>query len=87
MPRRPNHADPRQMPRRTPRQIAFVTDRKAALDAAHMIDEHGVAAGAQAAALAEISRDRGNIVHFCRWRQIERLIGAMTDAGAEQTRH
>jgi hypothetical protein len=40
-----------------------------------------------AAGHAEVSRDRGNVVHFCRWRQIERLIVAMADPHTEQTRH
>lgn len=68
-------------------QTPFVTDRKAALEATRLIDDHGSDARARAKALASISRDRGNVIHFCRWRQIERLIGAMTDAGPEQTRH
>jgi hypothetical protein len=69
------------------RQTPFIADRAAALDAARLIDDHGGDAGARAAARAALSRDRGNVVHFCRWRQIERLIAVMTDANSEQTRH
>jgi len=65
----------------------FVADRASALDAAQLLAELGDAAAAAAAAQARASRARGNVVHFCRWRQIERLIGVMTEAEAEQTRH
>ena len=68
-------------------QRPFVTDRASALDAARLLAELGDAAAAAAAARAEISRGLGNVVHFCRWRQIERLIDLMTDADSEQTRH
>jgi hypothetical protein len=68
-------------------QHPFVADRASALDAARLLAEHGADAAAAAAARADISRDRGNIVHFCRWRQIERLIGVMADTESEQTRH
>lgn len=69
-------------------QNPFVADRASALDAARLIAELGDdAAAAVAAGHAEVSRDRGNIVHFCRWRQIERLIAVMADPQAEQTRH
>jgi hypothetical protein len=69
-------------------QNPFVADRASALDAARLMTELGdEAAAAVAAGHAEVSRDRGNVVHFCRWRQIERLIVAMADPQAEQTRH
>jgi hypothetical protein len=69
-------------------QNPFVADRASALDAARLIAELGdEAAAAVAAGHAEVSRDRGNVVHFCRWRQIERLIVAMADPHTEQTRH
>lgn len=68
-------------------QHPFVADRASALDAARLLTELGEHAAAAAAARAEVSRERGNVIHFCRWRQIERLIGVMTDADTEQTRH
>ena len=34
----------------------------------------GAFAGSEAAARAGRSRDLGNVVHFCRWREIERMI-------------
>jgi hypothetical protein len=69
-------------------QHPFVADRASALDAARLIAELGdEAAAAVAAGHAEVSRDRGNVIHFCRWRQIERLIVTMADLDSEQTRH
>ena len=70
-----------------PPQQFFVADRASALDAARLLAEFGDGAAAQAAARADSSRDKGNVVHFCRWRQIERLIGVMADPQSEQTRH
>lgn len=68
-------------------QHPFVVDRASALDAARLLTEFGDDAAAQAAARADLSRDKGNVIHFCRWRQIERLIGVMSDPQSEQTRH
>lgn len=39
-----------------------------------LIDRFGTAAGLEAADRAEASRNVGNHLHYCRWRQIERLI-------------
>lgn len=49
-------------------------DRAAASDAAELIARFGAHAASEAAARADRSRDAGNVVAFCRWRQIERLI-------------
>lgn len=68
-------------------QHPFVADRASALDAARLLAELGDDAAAAAKARAEVSRERGNVIHFCRWRQIERLIGVMADTDSEQTRH
>jgi hypothetical protein len=65
----------------------FVADRSSALDAARLLAELGDDAAAAAAARADVSRGQGNVIHFCRWRQIERLIGVMADPDSEQTRH
>ena len=57
-------------------------DRTAAADAADLMTRFGEYAASEAALRADRSRELGNIVHFCRWRQIERLIlllGAGTD--------
>lgn len=52
----------------------YLSDSAAVADAADLIARHGTDAEFEAAALANKSRDIGNHLHFCRWRQIERLI-------------
>jgi len=55
-------------------QLPFLSDRKSYDDAAELIARFGDDAGFEAAARADRSRDVGNHLHFCHWRQIERLI-------------
>ncbi|MDZ7894083.1 MAG: hypothetical protein U5M50_03390 [Sphingobium sp.] len=55
-------------------QLPFLADRKSYEDAAELIARFGDDAGFEAAARADKSRDIGNHLHFCHWRQIERLI-------------
>lgn len=57
----------------------FVADRRFVLDAERLIAQFGEDAGFEAAARADASRDRGNVPHYCRWRQIERMIIALSD--------
>jgi hypothetical protein len=52
----------------------YLADRAAVSDATDLIARFGDDAGFEAAARADRSRDLGNALHFCRWRQIERLI-------------
>lgn len=52
----------------------YLSDASAAADAADLIDRFGAFAASEAAARAGRSRDLGNVVHFCRWREIERMI-------------
>lgn len=52
----------------------FISGRPALADAADLIDRFGDNAGFEAAVRAEESRDAGNLVRFCHWRQIERVI-------------
>ena len=44
------------------------------VEAETLIDRFGEAAGLEAADRAEASRTIGNHLHYCRWRQIERLM-------------
>jgi len=55
-------------------QLPYLADRAEVSDAAELIRLYGDDAGFHAAARADRSRDLGNHIHFCRWRQIERLI-------------
>jgi hypothetical protein len=56
-----------------------VPDRAALADASELIDRFGEFARSEAAQRADRSRDLGNVVHFCRWRQIERTIDMLRD--------
>ncbi|HEY0525824.1 MAG TPA: hypothetical protein VGD08_20700 [Stellaceae bacterium] len=51
-----------------------LADRAALAEAANLIEKFGDYAPSEAARLADVSRDVGNVIHFCRWRQIERMI-------------
>lgn len=55
--------------------------------AADLIESFGESAGGEAAARARRSRDMGNHIHFCRWRQIERLIDLLASEAAVGTVH
>ena len=48
--------------------------RETAELAAEMLALFGATAADEARARARISRDRGNVIHFCRWREAARLI-------------
>ena len=54
--------------------LPYLADPRSVVDADHLIDAHGTGAAAEAAARADRSRSLGNHVHFCHWRQVERLI-------------
>jgi hypothetical protein len=58
--------------------IVYLPDAAAATDAADLIAQFGDHAMLEAAARANRSRGLGNVVHFCRWRQIERMIALLT---------
>ena len=62
-------------------------DRGAAADAADLIAQFGIHAADEAAHRAAHSRTLGNVIHFCRWRQIERMIVLLSTDGAPGTIH
>lgn len=55
-------------------QVPFLGNRKSFEDATELMKIFGAGAGNEAASRADKSRDLGNHVHFCHWRQIERMI-------------
>jgi hypothetical protein len=61
-------------------QPVYLPDASAAADAAELIARFGEHAAFEAAARANHSRGLGNIVHFCRWRQIERMIELLSSS-------
>lgn len=65
----------------------YVADRAECIDATDLITMFGDEAGLEAAARADRCRDLGNYLHFCRWRQIERLIVLLSADRAVGTVH
>jgi hypothetical protein len=67
--------------------ILPVADRITADSAAALMASFGDDAQREAAIRADISRDRGNVVLFCRWRQVERLILILSSHHVQGTIH
>ncbi len=65
----------------------YIADAREAAEAADLIATFGPAAATEAAARADRSRDLGNHISFCRWRQIERLIVILVADQATGTVH
>lgn len=65
----------------------YLADRTQLTAATELIVRYGVHAAAEAASRADASRDVGNHIHFCRWRQVERLIDLMAAGRAVGTVH
>ena len=65
----------------------FIHGRHALADAADLMERYGDDAGFEAAARAELSRDDGNVVRFCHWRQIERVIATLSSGEIRGTVH
>lgn len=54
--------------------LPLYVEQRDVIQAQALMDSYGVTAGIEAAERAEASRNIGNHIQFCRWRQIERLI-------------
>ena len=65
----------------------FISGRPALADAAELIELFGDDAGLEAAVRAEHSRDAGNVIRFCHWRQIERVIVTLSSEEVRGTIH
>ena len=65
----------------------FIACRLSLAEASDLIDRFGDDAGLEAAARAEQSRDAGNVVRFCHWRQIERVIATLSSDEVVGTVH
>ena len=65
----------------------YLADAGHVTDAAELIAVFGESAGIEASLRAGRSRDIGNHIHFCRWRQVERLIGVLSSDRALGTVH
>ena len=71
----------------TLQHYVHLPDRSAATDAAELITRFGDHAVSEAAARAALSRERGNVIHFCRWRQIGRMIELLSSGRGEAALH
>ena len=65
----------------------YITGRGALAEASDLMERFGDDAGLEAAARAEQSRDSGNVIRFCHWRQIERVIATLSDEEVRGTVH
>ena len=68
-------------------QDYFIAGRGALTDALSLIDEFGPDAPMAAAMRAVQSRDAGNVLRFCHWRQIERLSALLASNNVEGSLH
>lgn len=68
-------------------ELPFIAGRTALAEASDLMERFGDDAGLEAAVRAERSRDAGNIVRFCHWRQIERVIATLSDEEVRGTVH
>ncbi len=57
--------------------LPMLSSRRSYEDANALIEAFGEMAGHEAAMRADRSRDLGNHIHFCHWRQIERMIALL----------
>jgi hypothetical protein len=61
------------------RNYVYVQDQAALAEATDLIRHFGEHASMEAASRANHSRSLGNVIHFCRWRQIGRAIEMLSD--------
>jgi hypothetical protein len=54
--------------------LPMFVEQRDVVEAEALMAAFGKAAGLEAAERAEASRNNGNHLKFCRWRQIERLV-------------
>ena len=67
--------------------IVHIADRSDLAEAADLITRFGDYAASEAQLRASRSRDLGNYVHFCRWREVERMIGTLRHQAAAGPLH
>ncbi|MDJ0277184.1 hypothetical protein QLH51_10300 [Sphingomonas sp. 2R-10] len=67
--------------------VPYIADRSALTMANELMRGFGPAAADEATARARQARDRDNVVQFCRWRQVARLVTLLEHPGACGTIH
>jgi hypothetical protein len=65
----------------------FIAGRDSLSDAQELMRDFGGEAALQAAVRAEQSRGAENILKYCHWRQVERLIDALAAEEVQGTVH
>lgn len=65
----------------------FLADTRPHHDATLLLARFGPAAIDEAAARAARSRALGNHIHFCRWREVARLLATLGAPHATETLH
>lgn len=65
----------------------YISDRTVLADADGLMKRYGDDAAFEAAARAHASRDAGNVLRFCHWRQIERVIATLSSDEVVGTVH
>lgn len=61
------------------RHDVYLSEGAAFSQASELLDRYGELAAAEAAQRASRSRDLGNVIHFCRWREVIRMIDMLSD--------
>jgi hypothetical protein len=61
--------------------------REALADASDLIARFGPHAAAEAALRAHRSRELGNHIHFCRWREAGRMLALLAEEAARGALH
>jgi hypothetical protein len=69
------------------RHDVYLSDQAAFVEASQLLDVYGDLAVAEAAQRASRSRDLGNVVHFCRWREVIRMIDMLSDDQVDGALH
>jgi hypothetical protein len=69
------------------RHNVHIAGRRAFAEAADLISHFGDHAVLEARRRAGRSRDLGNVVHFCRWREVERMIFTLDQTAAAGAVH
>jgi hypothetical protein len=67
--------------------VPQVIDRASLTEATELIAQFGAQARREASMRADRSRSLGNLIHFCRWRTVERAIEMLSDDKASGTIH
>lgn len=65
----------------------YIADLSDVTMAHELMAEYGPVAAEEAAARASMARDRDNVVQFCRWRQVARLVTLLEQPDAWGTIH